>query len=175
MRPVATVFLVGYMGCGKTSVGLELARRLAGAFVDLDRRLEERFGGPIREIFERWGEEAFRQAELEELARVAREAPAVVAAGGGTYCSAAGRDLIRRSGHLAVYLEVPWEELRARVGGADRERPLWADPESARQLYERRQPDYRAADLTIQVTAHDTPATVAERLAMRLQEVRCGT
>lgn len=175
MRPVATVFLVGYMGCGKTSVGLELARRLGGAFVDLDRRVEERFGCPIPEIFDRWGEPVFRKAELEELERVAREAPAVVATGGGTYCSAAGRDLIRRSGHLAVYLEVPWEELQARVGGADRDRPLWADPESARQLYEGRLPDYRTADLTVPVTPVDTQATIAEQLAMRLQEVWCGT
>jgi len=82
------VFLLGFMGAGKTSVGQALARRLGWGFVDLDQQIERRAGRTIAEIFAGSGEDAFRRIETavlrELLAKLGHGSPLVVALGGGT-------------------------------------------------------------------------------------------
>ena len=78
------IYLTGFMGCGKTTVGRLLARRLGAPFVDLDDEVERRAGMTVREIFERQGEPAFRQMEAEALRGTLALPDVVVAMGGGT-------------------------------------------------------------------------------------------
>lgn len=156
--------LVGFMGCGKTTVGKLLAQRLGWYFCDLDERIEAAGGASIPEIFAH-GEPAFRELERRELlhalgASAAR--PTVLALGGGTVAQPHNWDDIRASGALSVYLEVPLEELFERCAGISN-RPLFRDAGSVTALFHHRQPFYRQAAITVPAGA-TPPAEVAARI-----------
>jgi shikimate kinase/3-dehydroquinate synthase len=135
--------LVGFMGAGKTTLGLEVAERIGRRFLDLDRDIEQSAGSTIPEIFTRRGEEEFR--ELEQVAAIEvlkSEKPGVVAMGGGAVKSPAIRKALREYA-LTVYVEVDpgiaWERVRGHG------RPLAQEEDAFRALYEERQPLYREA------------------------------
>ena len=162
------VFLVGFMGAGKSSVGVALAARLGHRFIDLDERLSERFEASIPEVFAAHGESVFRAAETDELARCADEPDAVVATGGGAFCSAANREIISGSKGVSVYLDLPWEELDRRLTGDNGGRPKYDHSEQARSLFEERRPEYRHADVIIELEGSETPDEVADRVLRAL-------
>jgi shikimate kinase len=170
---MSNIFLVGFMGAGKTSVGQALAERLDYQFLDLDERLSARFGMTINEVFQDHGEGVFREAEAEELHQAADLERCVVATGGGAFCSEINRLAIAGSGGVSVFLDVPWEVLRSRLQGATSDRPMFGDAISARGLFDRRLPCYRQATLTVGVTEHEKPEETAERIREALQEVPC--
>src|SRR5215207_2942474 len=151
-RPIV---LVGMMGVGKTSVGRPLAERLGLPFMDVDEEVARAAGLTIEEIFERYGEAAFREREREAIARLAAGSAQVIAAGGGAFAEDASRALLLES-CTVVWLDAGVETLVRRVGrdGLDgRERPLLAgrDPHAAlAELAERRRPLYAAAHLRIE-------------------------
>ena len=171
------VFLVGFMGSGKSTVAERLAAELAIPCVDLDAMVEERVGCSVAEIFARWGESRFRQEENRALAELcAAPQPRVVALGGGTFCAARNRRLIREAGGLSVYLALPWEAISTRLGGRDTGRPLFRDRDEARRLYDEREPLYRKADLWCELEGTEAPHEVARRVRHRIEEhVACGT
>jgi len=164
------VFLVGFMGAGKTTTGRALARRLGSLFVDLDGRVEASLGMNVASVFRERGEAAFRAEEARQLAACARFADVVVATGGGTFAVAANRELIRRLG-VSVFLDVPWGEVVRRLPGKRGERPLFGTPEKALELYNARLPHYRSADLALRPDAAEDAEALAGRLA-HLLEVR---
>jgi len=102
------VFLVGFMGAGKSTTGRALARRLGCMFVDLDARISARFGLEVGEIFRRHGEPVFRAEEARQLAACGRWADIVVATGGGTF-SAEGNRAVIANLCVSVFLDVSWE------------------------------------------------------------------
>ena len=179
---MSNVYLVGFMGAGKTAVGEAVAARLDWEFCDLDERLSERFAAPISEIFEQHGENTFRIAETEELARISHQFPAaaalrnvVVATGGGTFCDAANREIIHGSGGVSVFLDLPWVEIQRRLPGRNLDRPMFRSARKARELFERRLPDYRRATLTVSVDGDESGADVADRIVEALEETLCVT
>ena len=118
------IFLLGYMGSGKSTIGDALAARLQLPFIDLDKRIEAHEGSNVSEIFERNGEHYFRSIEsavLEELIRT--EASAVIATGGGTPCFNSNLDLMHVNG-VTVYLKCRIETLMQRLQGTAETRPL---------------------------------------------------
>jgi shikimate kinase len=121
------VFLIGYMGAGKSTWGARLAGEAGAGFVDLDREVEERAGRSIAEIFHRDGESAFRVLEREVLGRIAAGGvSAVIACGGGTPCDSENRSTMRRSGRtlwLAPSFEVIWGRLSS-VSEREKRRPI---------------------------------------------------
>jgi shikimate kinase len=142
------VYLVGFMGCGKTTLGPVLARRLGRRFVDLDAVVVERAGKSIPEIFREDGEPAFRRLESEALAGVARAAePLVVALGGGAFMSDANRAAVADSG-VSVWLDAPLGTLAVRLW-RDAGRPLARSPARLRRLYRARRATYAEADLRV--------------------------
>jgi len=148
-RPIV---LVGMMGVGKTSVGRPLAERLGLPFMDVDEEVARAAGLTIEEIFERYGEAAFREREREAIARLAAGSAQVIAAGGGAFAEDASRALLLES-CTVVWLDAGVETLARRVGRDGRERPLLAgrDPHAAlAELAERRRPLYAAAHLRIE-------------------------
>ena len=154
------------MGCGKTTVGLLLARQLAWRFDDLDARIEEHAGLTIPAIFERLGEPAFRQMESELLSAVLGRAAEsreslVLALGGGTYAQPGMPTLLRERGALVIWLDCPVETLLARCATMTN-RPLFRDEPSFRALLASRMPFYEQADQ--RVTGGDEPARVVERI-----------
>lgn len=155
------VFLVGFMGAGKSTVGRILARLIGWDFVDLDELIvaSERRGIP--EIFAREGEAYFRRVERGILASLRGRARLIVACGGGTYENEESRLLIERMGR-AVWIQVPLRQALARCAGGE-ERPLLKDDALAEGLYRRRLPTYRAAGLHV-----DADGLSAEEVAERI-------
>jgi shikimate kinase len=164
------VFLVGFMGAGKTSTGKALARLLGALFWDLDDRVEAMARMSVAEIFRERGEPAFRVAETRQLGGLARHARVVVATGGGTFVQPANRELIRQSG-VSVFLDVPWEELVRRLPGKRDERPLFGSPQQALELWRDRLPAYRLADLCVQPRGGEDAEVLARRIAGLLGRV----
>lgn len=162
------VYLIGFMGCGKSSVGAALSGMLGVRFVDLDQVLVDRLGASVSEVFARHGEGLFRREESLTLAEVTGLEQGVVATGGGTFCFEGNRRLIEDSGGVSVYLEAPWTTLLTRLPGKQADRPKFEDPVQAQRLFEAREPLYRLARLTVRVGPDDTPHEVARRVAEAL-------
>ena len=164
-KPTA-IYLVGFMGSGKTTVGMKLAQRLAWKFVDLDVLIEDEEGRTIADIFARAGEAAFRKKEQAMLARVLEEAGRgagrVVALGGGTFAQPQNFELLQTARAITVWLECPVEELLLRCALLTN-RPLFRDEASFRQLYEQRLPFYRQASFTV-LTGNSDPGEVVNRI-----------
>ncbi len=151
-----SIALIGFMGSGKSSAASFLADELGGTAIDVDARIEERFGKPISRIFAEDGEAAFRATEERVTLEALEPARGVVALGGGAIGSTAVRDAL--GDHLVVWLDVgpelAWE--RCQVGG----RPLAQDRDAFFALYREREPIYAAlADVVVPTgRARELPA-----------------
>lgn len=117
-----TIFLIGFMGVGKSSLGKKLANKLQVPFLDTDDLLEQQFGISIADYFARNGEEAFRIAEKELLVQFEFN-NAVVATGGGLPCYSQNMDLLNEKG-ITIFLDRPVKELHQRLVNAKKKRPL---------------------------------------------------
>jgi shikimate kinase len=160
------VYLVGMPGAGKSVVGEELAGRLGVPFVDLDVEIEREQGRPVAEIFADQGEAAFRALEAAALTKASTHDPAVVACGGGVVLEPANRIALRNTG-IAVYLDVPLEQLRERVRPAA-ERPLIREEGDLERLLAAREPLYREFAAHV-VDGRGTPGEVAEAIVEELR------
>src|SRR3954471_2970032 len=166
--PVERVYLVGFMGAGKTSVGRALAAQLGWSFVDLDVEIERSERMPVREIFSKSGEARFRQLEREHLKQLSERPRVVIALGGGASVDPDNR-LVMDSTGTSVWLNVPFE-IAARRVSMDGTRPLFKDPEHAERLYQTRLPIYKLARIHV-LADNRPPAEIAGEVAMRLQEL----
>ncbi|HXC55803.1 MAG TPA: shikimate kinase [Rhizomicrobium sp.] len=170
MKLTRTVALVGMMGAGKSSIGRRLATRLGVPFKDADSEIEAAAGCTIAEIFERYGEPAFRAGERKVIARLLAEPPHVMATGGGAFMDAATRETLKREA-VTVWLKAPVEVLLARTQRRDT-RPLLRDGdprETLERLLAERAPVYALADHTLD--AEDGPHTASvERIVALLGE-----
>jgi shikimate kinase len=175
MDQMRCVFLVGFMGSGKSSVGAAVAARLDSQFIDLDEEISRQLGAPIAEIFGSRGESTFRAAESDALATVAGMDEVVVATGGGAFCSEGNREIIHGSGGVSVYLDLPWSELHRRLARDHSQRPMYANPDQAAQLFEQRRPQYLQAMVRVVLDGSEGPDDVADRVVDALQEVPCAT
>ena len=169
LAPEAPIFLIGFMGSGKTTVGSLLAARLGRVFADLDDLIVQTAGVPIAEIFAREGEAGFRRRELEALRAAAAGRGTVLATGGGAACREENLALMLASGPV-VALEVSAAEAVRRTGRKSG-RPLLdgsADPlAAATELLAKRQPFYARAHLRVDTGAR-RPEEAAEEIANAL-------
>lgn len=171
-----SVFLVGFMGCGKSSVAHSLAHLIGCRCVDLDSEIEQAEGRSVNEIFRQSGEAAFRQAEADQLQRWLKHDNAVVATGGGLFVDPSNRSRIRESGGRSVFLNVPWPVIEYRLAKeAGASRPLYLSPEQARSLYEQRFDSYLEADVMISPAGDEDPETIAEQVYKEIVGAPCGT
>jgi shikimate kinase len=162
--------LIGLPGSGKSTVGRHLALRLQLPFSDSDHVIEARLGCPIRQYFEREGEDSFRDAEAAVIDDLTQEPTGVLSTGGGAVLRPANRQHLHQRGHV-VYLKSSPDELFRRLRH-DRNRPLLqvADPlQRLRDLYAIRDPLYReTAHFTIE-TARPSVATLVNTIVMQLE------
>lgn len=165
-----SIFLVGLMGAGKTTVGKLLAKQLGKAFIDSDHEIEVRTGVRIPVIFEIEGEAGFRKREEAVIADLVKRPDIVLGTGGGAVLSAHNRELLRTHGTV-VYLRGTPEQLYERTRH-DRGRPLLQteDPLARlRELYAQRDPLYREiADLVVD-TGRQGVAGFARQLKDKLE------
>lgn len=161
------IYLVGFMGAGKTTVGRELASRVGAPFFDLDELIEAAEGMTIKEMFATQGEPYFRKRERDILRSTRHLASAVIATGGGTYTFEENIQFIRAEG-LSVYLSAPYALLRSRIGSKASERPMYRDDISTHELYANRIKFYRMSDLTVDVREEETPGEIVERLLLEM-------
>ena len=120
------VFLIGFMGAGKTSIGKALSAKMKYSFVDLDFFIERRYHKTIRQIFEEKGEDAFREIECKALREVAEFENVIVSTGGGTPCFHQNMMFMKERG-TTVYLKASNEELVRRINLNKNTRPLLKD------------------------------------------------
>lgn len=137
------VYLVGFMGAGKSTVARALARRLGWRSEDVDAMIEARERRSVAAIFAESGEAYFRVAEREILRQLLPDREVVVATGGGTFVDAANRALIREDGAVA-WLDLPLDVAVERAP-RDGRRPLAADRTQFEALYAARRPAYQQA------------------------------
>jgi shikimate kinase len=154
------LYLLGFMGCGKTFLGQKLAKELGWSFCDLDDRIESIEKCPVSSIFENKGEDYFRKLEQKCLIETADDSNTVISLGGGTPCFNNNMEWINDKG-CSVFLDVPTEILIKRLTEENSKRPLLQHKNKMelesyvnQKLLERR-PFYSQADYS--VTAFDLP------------------
>jgi shikimate kinase len=164
------IYLVGFMGSGKSTVGRALADELGWNFFDLDDEIESGAGSTVSEIFDTQGEEMFRVLESSALAKRVRAVqsghPQVIALGGGALMSDKNFELVSNHG-VVVWLDAPFDLIERRVA-AESHRPLARDPKKLRELFEVRCPRYAQADYRVEAPDEEAVATVQRILALPL-------
>ena len=145
-----SVVLVGLMGVGKSTVGRRLARRLGLSFVDSDEEIADAAGYPPAEIFERYGEQDFRDGERRLVARLIESEIRVIATGGGAYVDPNTRKLLNERA-ITVWLDAPVDILAERTSRRDTRAQLRnGDPKAVLQkLDEERRPSYAEAHIHV--------------------------
>ncbi|HTV02242.1 MAG TPA: shikimate kinase [Luteitalea sp.] len=158
------LYLVGFMGSGKTTLARALSRRLGWRAIDLDEEIERREGRSVAQVFAQEGEAYFRQVEREMLVTFLPLRNVVVATGGGTFVQPANRADILADG-LSVWLDVPFARIVDRVP-SDGRRPLAANREAFAELFEERRAAYRQAHTRLD--AQGRVDAIVERLFHQL-------
>jgi len=170
LKRTPAIYLVGFMGCGKSTVGRALAEELGWHFVDLDEEIERRHGATIASIFDTHGEAAFREMEcaaIQERVRTTQMGrPQVISLGGGAFLADENCELATNNG-VTVWLDCPFSTIARRVAGATH-RPLARDPEQLKLLFEARRSGYSRAEFRIEIVDDDARGAVAQILALPL-------
>jgi shikimate kinase len=120
------IYIIGFMGSGKSTIGKKLASLLDWSFIDLDKKIEEHIGKTIPEIFSQNGEKYFREIETLLLRNLKSVSNTIVSTGGGTPCHSDNMDFMINNG-LTLYLKLTPEELQSRLSESDGDRPLIKD------------------------------------------------
>lgn len=159
------LYLVGFMGSGKSTVGRSLAEELGWRFVDIDYEIEQHQGQTIAQIFEERGEPAFRELESEALRKrvlhIEAGNPCVVALGGGAFVQQRNWEMVENNG-VTVWLDCSLEVIHKRLGDLAT-RPLASDRASMERLFELRRPLYARADFHVDADCED-PAEVTRKI-----------
>lgn len=153
------IFLCGFMGAGKSSVGRALAKELGWPLLDTDELIQQE-NGPVPQIFAEKGEPYFRQLEAEMARRLALREKAVISTGGGFVLSKAVQDCLKES--CVVYLDVPFEDCYKRIKNSDRPLVRANSKEALEALYERRGAVYRAVSSVSVKNSGELEETVKE-------------
>jgi shikimate kinase len=162
------IFLVGFMGCGKSSVGPALATLLGVDFVDLDELVSYDAGRSVRAIFEEEGEAAFRARERASLLALEPRlgAGAVVATGGGAWIDERSRGWMRAHGET-IWLDATLDAIERRIQ-PDGTRPMYGDRAALEALFDERRPAYATAGLRVE-TSTQPPEETARIIALALR------
>ncbi len=159
------VVLTGFMGVGKSTVARHLAFLLKTKRIDLDRFIEEKEGGTIKNIVEQQGEPFFRKIENEALKTALNSDEAkIISLGGGTWTFERNRKMIREKKCLIIWLNAPFEHCWRNIQRSKNKRPLLQDKTGARRLYEDRQKLYCLADWHFVIHPDQNSLDVAKQI-----------
>jgi shikimate kinase len=169
LLPNKPIVLVGMMGCGKSAVGVLLAKALDVPFVDADAYIEAQVGMPIATLFETKGEAYFRTKEQEAITQLLEHGHQVIAVGGGAFIQDALRKIVKQQG-ISVWIRAEYDILLERLARSNH-RPLLENGDKAamvKLLMDKRYPVYAEADITVDTTtgAHEV---VVQRIIEQLK------
>lgn len=170
------IFLVGYMGSGKTTVGQLLSKHYGFTFIDLDSYIENRYLKKINEIFAEQGEDKFRELEHKLLLEVSTMESVVISTGGGAACFYNNMELMTQSG-ISVYLKLTPEKLAQRLYKARSMRPLIKDktaeelPVFVAEMLETRERFYEQATITVD-NNDNNPALIADIIINQISQLK---
>jgi shikimate kinase len=170
----SNIYLLGFMGCGKTKIGGLLAKSLSRPFIDTDEVIVEETGCSINDLFKNRGEKGFREIEKDVISRISKTRTAVISLGGGSVLIPENWDAVSGSG-ITVALSYPPEILAARLE-RKKDRPLLKDVpgservEFIRGLLSVREPYYRRADLLLHLNREIAPQALTGMLLHYLRE-----
>ncbi|MEI6677612.1 MAG: shikimate kinase [Mariniphaga sp.] len=163
------IYLVGYMGCGKTTIGRKIANLLGIGFVDLDKYIEERYFKSVPAIFAEEGEQAFREKERISLLEVAQFENIIVGTGGGAPCFYDNMEVMNSNG-VTVYIAPDTEVLAKRLIKSKTERPLIAGKSETELIgfindaLQKRAPFYEKSQIIIRGENNLNPRLVIDRI-----------
>lgn len=158
------------MGCGKTKLARELARRLDAVMVDLDDQITKRAGRSPAQLIDEDGEPAFRAIETDTLRKVLQESEAkVIALGGGAWIQKANRELVDQYRCVSIWLDAPFDMCWTRIEASQEDRPLGRTRDQAFALYQQRRPVYELATIHVPVHEEDFEKLVARCLGSFLK------
>ncbi len=164
------IYLVGFMGSGKSTIGERLADELGWGFVDIDEDIVKAEGRSIVDIFDTGGEPAFREIEYECIRKRVRTIqtgrPMVVALGGGAFAEERNFQLLQENG-VSIWLDCSFDLIRERLQHQF-DRPLARDPQRFAELFEHRIPFYSRSDYRVMVDGNDPLAVVSRILELPL-------
>ena len=167
MNRTGPIVITGFMGCGKSRVARELARRRNVLMVDLDEWITTRVGRSPAQLIDEDGERAFREIETNALRELLQSGTAgVIALGGGAWIEEVNRELIDQYGCTSIWLDTPFEICWERIATSAEDRPLGRTREEAEARYQRRKPVYRLAKIHIQVGAEESVDDLVDRIYM---------
>ena len=117
------IYIIGFMGSGKSTAGKKLAAAMGWSFIDLDKKIEERMGKTIPQVFSEYGEDYFRKIETEVLRSMRFQKKTIISTGGGAPCHSENMEFMLDAG-LTVYLRLTPVQLKNRLSSSKGERPL---------------------------------------------------
>lgn len=168
---VSSIFIVGPMGAGKTTIGRLLARQMGREFIDSDLFIEEQSGADIAWIFAKEGESGFRERESRAIDQLTQRQGIILATGGGVVMRECNRDWLKSRG-IVIYLRASVETQMRRTA-KDKSRPLLQQPNPKQvlsDLFKVRDPLYQqVADITI-ATGHTYPRQMLQQIITELQQ-----
>lgn len=167
----SSIFMIGMMGCGKTTVGRVLAKSLGYRFFDTDALIETVAGQSINQIFATSGEAEFRQIETQVLAEISAYTRLVIATGGGIVLNRQNWSYLHHG--VVVWLDVPVEAIYQRLAD-DTTRPLLQDPDprgKLQALLEQRRSLYTQADVRVLLQGDEPPEWVSNRVLAEIGNI----
>ncbi len=167
------IYLVGFMGCGKSLIGRRLSYFLKMPYYDMDQEIVRRQGMSIPEIFERYGEAHFRKIETDFL-REFRDEACIISTGGGVAMNAENRKIMRQTG-LVFFLDAAFEDIYKRIRN-DKNRPIVqsSTKEQLYELYQYRRPFYRQAGHIRVLTENRSVRQILDYIAFQVRRLKGG-
>ncbi|MDD3739372.1 MAG: shikimate kinase [Lentimicrobiaceae bacterium] len=166
------IYLLGYMGAGKSTVGRKLAKRLGVDFLDLDKEFEKKYKHSISSFFQKFSEKSFRELEQQLLKEVSENFSGVCSVGGGTPCFHNNMDTMNNSG-ITIFLNVDEDVLFKRLYKSRRQRPLFnkfndtnAEIDKHKEIYQKRKFYYSQAKIVIELS-DESPAELVDIICNR--------
>lgn len=162
-----TIVLIGFMGVGKTTVGKLIAEKLNRDFIDIDVEIEQAFGIPVTQIFQKYGEKAFREKEKALITSFSKKNSLVLSLGGGAFL----QEDIRREcleNSTVVFLELSWDAWKKRIALIQESRPVLHGKSLAEmeELFYQRQEIYQAYHYKISTDNKDSEVVACEIVAL---------
>lgn len=173
MKRPKPIVITGFMGCGKSKVARELARRRDAVMVDLDDWITVREGRTPAQLITEDGEPAFRTIESNALRELLQRGGAnVIALGGGAWIEEQNRSLINKYDCTSIWLDVPFEVCWERIIAAGEDRPLGRTRDQAEALFNRRRPFYELAQVHIKSRPEEDFSDLVSRIAETIRAIR---